>query len=114
MARGAVSAAERPLLFARGHGALPPQGQTPFDVADEGLVEHLEALQKQQSAVSVVAVGAPAGRASVSWVLSRVQGFRAPAVRSRHPRTVVVGVAQVGKPSDSPSAQPRQQTSTRP
>lgn len=28
------------------------QGQTPFDVADEGLVEHLEMLQKQQSVVS--------------------------------------------------------------
>uniref|UniRef100_A0A8C6CVF5 Protein phosphatase 1 regulatory subunit n=1 Tax=Moschus moschiferus TaxID=68415 RepID=A0A8C6CVF5_MOSMO len=26
-------------------------GQTPFDVADEGLVEHLEALQKRQSAL---------------------------------------------------------------
>lgn len=28
------------------------QGQTPFDVADEGLVEHLEMLQKKQSVVS--------------------------------------------------------------
>lgn len=29
------------------------QGQTPFDVADEGLVEHLEMLQKKQSVVSL-------------------------------------------------------------
>lgn len=29
-----------------------PQGQTPFDVADEGLVEHLEMLQKKQTVVS--------------------------------------------------------------
>lgn len=28
------------------------QGQTPFDVADEGLVEHLEMLQKKQTVVS--------------------------------------------------------------
>lgn len=28
------------------------QGQTPFDVADEGLVEHLEMLQKKQNMVS--------------------------------------------------------------
>lgn len=27
------------------------QGQTPFDVADEGLVEHLEMLQKKQTVV---------------------------------------------------------------
>lgn len=31
---------------------LPHQGQTPFDVADEGLVEHLEMLQKKQTVVS--------------------------------------------------------------
>lgn len=29
------------------------QGQTPFDVADEGLVEHLEMLQKKQNVVSL-------------------------------------------------------------
>lgn len=29
------------------------QGQTPFDVADESLVEHLEMLQKKQNVVSL-------------------------------------------------------------
>lgn len=43
-----------PLLFACRHGSLRVlcQGQTPFDVADEGVVEHLEKLQKKQSVVS--------------------------------------------------------------
>ena len=44
------------LREARGHGVPLSlrQGQTPFDVADEGLVEHLEMLQKKQSVVSLL------------------------------------------------------------
>ena len=40
-------------------GLSPRQGQTPFDVADEGLVEHLETLQKKQSVVSLRAGHGP-------------------------------------------------------
>lgn len=46
------------------------QGQTPFDVADEGLVEHLEMLQKKQSVVSsqLFSLVSQYSRASTLWL----------------------------------------------
>lgn len=49
--------------------ASPCQGQTPFDVADEGLAEHLEALQKRQGVVSLRGGRAVCLPASRQWPL---------------------------------------------
>lgn len=87
----------------------PRQGQTPFDVADEGLVEHLEALQKKQSVVSVVAreaMGTSAGRASFSWVLQLRPVLQGACCLSGSdtPELLLWGVAQSGEASDGPKS----------
>lgn len=39
--------------------ALYLQGQTPFDLADESIIEHLEELQKKQNIVSDICIFLP-------------------------------------------------------